>query len=941
MNRRDRIRLLAGVAAAVALALACESPTLDVDPESRAATLTLTPAADTIAVGDVLELNASARNAQGDPMERLALSWGVRAPGIVALEPEGRTARVRGTAPGRVRVWVAGGSLLAEADIVVTGPVVRVAVFPDTARIALGGQQVFEATALVAGGHAVANPVVAWTTSSPTVLTVTSGGGGSGTVRGVGIGTAQVTASVDGVRGTAQVRVTPTPVATVQVGPDPAEVTLGRTLRFNVTLRDQAGTVLSGRDIAWTSSNPAVLRMDGSGHGQALAYGSAVVTATSEGKSGTSVATVVAQSSLLVRVFPASPLLNPGDSVTFSAQITNSSGAVVGGLPVTWSTVDPAVATITSVSGTTGVARAVAPGTTAVTAVVEGYTGNTQIAVRAPLPTLASVTPDTVSAGRVADLTLAVTGTGFHPHTRIRWNGTDRPTTYLSATRLQAVVPPTDLEEPGTAAVTVHTPAPGGGTTPPLSFRVLGTRSGILGDTVRDQLKPAGDVDEFTFEGRAGQDVVLRFQSLSGSPETMIMSLLNPARDRIGYATSQGTDRTMEQNATGPFRLRTTGVYTVQIAGASGFGTEQGGYRFHVMPVNPAPERRPAAVTPGDTVRGEDISPVGDADEFTFSGSAGDRVTVYFQATSGAASDDLWLELIAPDGRDLASVGSDGDDGTLDGQRTRGQILPVTGTYTVNVRGFNVSDDGGPYRFRVIRIDPRPETVSPVVPLDRVVEGESLSPRGDVDRYTFQGTAGQEINAFLQGRTGDYGDLFFLEVVTPDNDRLLHVHSHGNDATLDAQGAGPARLPRTGTYTLWVSGDNLATEGAYRFRIMPIHLPPEAVVPGVTAGQTVEGEEISPVGDIDHFTFEGTRGQAVNLNFQARSGLARDYLVLYLIDPEGNTVESLGSYGNDPTLDLRQTGRVELQHTGTYRIRVRGWELDDQGPYRFRIVPLQ
>jgi hypothetical protein len=46
----------------------------------------------------------------------------------------------------------------------------------------------------------------------------------------------------------------------------------------------------------------------------------------------------------------------------------------------------------------------------------------------------------------------------------VRWNGADRPTTFVSANQLQAQIPATDILSAGTAQVTVFTPTPGGGT---------------------------------------------------------------------------------------------------------------------------------------------------------------------------------------------------------------------------------------------------------------------------------------------------------------------------------------------------------------------------------------------------------------------------------------------------------------------------------------------
>jgi hypothetical protein len=96
-----------------------------------------------------------------------------------------------------------------------------------------------------------------------------------------------------------------------------------------------------------------------------------------------------------------------------------------------------------------------------------------------PAPSLTGLTPSTAAAGSSA-FTLTVDGNGFVAGSAVRWNGTDRTTTFVSATRLTAAIPASDIVAPGTAQVTVFTPAPGGGTTPALAFTISGNPAPTL-----------------------------------------------------------------------------------------------------------------------------------------------------------------------------------------------------------------------------------------------------------------------------------------------------------------------------------------------------------------------------------------------------------------------------------------------------------------------------
>lgn len=85
----------------------------------------------------------------------------------------------------------------------------------------------------------------------------------------------------------------PAPVATVSVEPGTVTLVPEQTSQLAATAKDQAGGVLTGRTIAWSSSAPAVASVSTTGLVTALAAGTTTITATSEGKSGTAEVTVV------------------------------------------------------------------------------------------------------------------------------------------------------------------------------------------------------------------------------------------------------------------------------------------------------------------------------------------------------------------------------------------------------------------------------------------------------------------------------------------------------------------------------------------------------------------------------------------------------------------------------------------------------------------------
>jgi hypothetical protein len=88
-----------------------------------------------------------------------------------------------------------------------------------------------------------------------------------------------------------------------------------------------------------------------------------------------------------------------------------------------------------------------------------------QLSADAPVPpppaapaVLNSLSPNSGVVGGSA-FTLTVNGTGLVSGAEVRWNGSARPTTFVSATQVRAAITAADIAAPGTAQVTVVNPA--------------------------------------------------------------------------------------------------------------------------------------------------------------------------------------------------------------------------------------------------------------------------------------------------------------------------------------------------------------------------------------------------------------------------------------------------------------------------------------------------
>jgi alpha-D-ribose 1-methylphosphonate 5-triphosphate synthase subunit PhnH len=90
-----------------------------------------------------------------------------------------------------------------------------------------------------------------------------------------------------------------------------------------------------------------------------------------------------------------------------------------------------------------------------------------------PAPTATGLSPSDAVVGGAA-FTLTVSGSNFLEESVVRWNGTARPTTFVSDTLVTAAIGVTDIATMGSAAVTVFNPGPGGGNSNALAFAITG-----------------------------------------------------------------------------------------------------------------------------------------------------------------------------------------------------------------------------------------------------------------------------------------------------------------------------------------------------------------------------------------------------------------------------------------------------------------------------------
>src|SRR5207247_6627682 len=144
-------------------------------------------------------------------------------------------------------------------------------------------------------------------------------------------------------------------VASVEVTPPAPTVVVGATVQLAGTAKDAAGTPLTGRAVTWQTSDATIATVDASGLVTGKAAGGPVtITATSEGKSGTSAVTVTAIPVATVDVTPPTAAREAGTTVELPATPRDANGNSLSGRVVTWQTTDLAIATVDATGLVTG-----------------------------------------------------------------------------------------------------------------------------------------------------------------------------------------------------------------------------------------------------------------------------------------------------------------------------------------------------------------------------------------------------------------------------------------------------------------------------------------------------------------------------------------------------------------------------------------------------------
>jgi uncharacterized protein YjdB len=257
-------------------------------PRRVPASIAIAPEAPTVPQLLTRQLTATVADAVGHPIDGETVTFSSSDPAIVTVSPTGLLTSVGPL--GSAVITAADGELTGTVTATVTQRPVQVVVTPDP--IVLNRSLSVALAAAVLDGHQDTIPGIPLTFTSSAIAVVTVDV--LGVVQSQGpLGTASIRVTGAGIFLDVPVTVTVIP-AEISLFEDAAVLVPGEQYVIVATVVDQAGFPMPGEPLTYTSSNSAIVAVDGTGMATAGQEGSATVTVRSGDLSATVQFTVAA-----------------------------------------------------------------------------------------------------------------------------------------------------------------------------------------------------------------------------------------------------------------------------------------------------------------------------------------------------------------------------------------------------------------------------------------------------------------------------------------------------------------------------------------------------------------------------------------------------------------------------------------------------------------------
>jgi hypothetical protein len=360
------------------------------------------------------------------------------------------------------------------------------------------------------------------------------------------------------------------------------------------------------------------------------------------------------------------------------------------------------------------------------------------------------------------------------------------------------------------------------------------------GDTVNGTITDEDPIHDWTFEGSTGDVIFISLEAAESSAGGLdaFLQLLDPQGNLL--QENDDASATTVNSAIEAFSLPVDGTYTIRASRFGlGDGLSEGDYNLTLTlgetgdtpSETPSEDSNPIAYN--ETVSGT-LNRQNFEDAWTFSGQAGDLITIRMTRVDEASDLDSFVRLLSESDEELGR----NDDGP-EGIQTAEIIdfeLPSSGTYTIIATryGFESGTSTGDYSLEILT-DAAPSqqetlapTVEPVATEEPVVPEETATPEaptaqpptaalplevgqavegslgaGEIVQYQFEEAPGTLVTISIKRAAGDLNPLI----------RLLDEAGNVLAENLEFNGSADARiaafeLPTAERYFVQVEGEN-------------------------------------------------------------------------------------------------------------------------------------
>ena len=396
------------------------SATITASAGGKTASCTITVSKGVVAVSSVTLDKTSVQLLEGESVQLTAtvlpndatdktLSWSSSDSAVASVDNSGKVTAVK---KGQATVTVKAGDKSASCTVTV-----------DKAEIAVTGVSLDKNTLIMEVGQdaqllATVSPddatdkTVSWSSSDESVATVSQ----AGKVEALKVGQATITARAGGKEATCAVTVVSNVVPVESITLDKTSLSLikGEAAVLNATVLPADAT---DKTVSWSSSNPAVARVDQDGIVTATGGGRAAITAKAGGKSAVCNVTVTVPVES-VTLSKTSLTLDVGSSETLTATVNPADATDKS---VSWSSSDTSIAQVDQ----NGIVTAVKGGNAVITAKAGEKTATCSVKVTVPVQNITlDKTALTLAKGEKATLTATVSPADATDKT-VTWSSTD------------------------------------------------------------------------------------------------------------------------------------------------------------------------------------------------------------------------------------------------------------------------------------------------------------------------------------------------------------------------------------------------------------------------------------------------------------------------------------------------------------------------------------